>query len=275
MIPHRTGSCPSGDVALFYRHFGGAGKTPLLIVHGLSFFSWDWIGVGAALATDREVVAMDMRGFGDSSWSPSKDYSVPAMAGDLLAVADHLGWKRFAILAHSMGGRFGVWCAAEHPDRIAGLVLGDYTPDNAPAGSQRTAKTVAETPDVFASIEDAMQYYGAPAARRARFEAYLQKVEGGYRVKRDTFFRDQFRRTLATGERPKPDVDLWDAIARIRCPLKVIRGARSDLFGPESMAKYLERNPRAAIVEIDAAHNIASDNPDAVIREARALLDTL
>lgn len=275
MIPHKTGSCRSGDLTLFYRHFGATGKTPLLIVHGLSFFSWDWIGVASALATDREVVAMDMRGFGDSAWSPSKDYSVPAMASDLPAIADHLGWKRFAILAHSMGGRLGVWCAAEHADRVAGLVLGDYTPDNAPAGSQRTAKTMAGTPDVFATIEDAMQYYGAPPARRARFEAYLQAVDGGFRVKRDPFFRDQFRRTLETGERPKLGVDLWDAIARIRCPLKVIRGARSDLFGPESKAKYLERNARAEMVEIDAAHNIAGDNPDAVIRETRTFLDAL
>lgn len=275
MIPHQTGTCPSGDVTLHFRRFGAVGRTPLLIAHGLSFFSYDWIVVGSALAADREAVAMDMRGFGDSTWSPSHDYSVPTMARDMLTLADHLGWKRFAILGHSMGGRSSTWCAAENPARVAGLVLGDYSPENAPAGSLRTAKTVAGTPDTFPAIEDAMKYYGAPEARRARFEAYLQEVEGGYRVKRDTFFRDQFRRSLETGEKPSIGVDIWDAVSRLKCPLKVIRGSRSDLFPAEMVARYRDRNPRATVVEIEAGHNIASDNPDAVIRETRALLDQL
>jgi pimeloyl-ACP methyl ester carboxylesterase len=41
---HRTGTVTSGDVELFYRAFGRPGATPILIVHGLSFFSYDWIG---------------------------------------------------------------------------------------------------------------------------------------------------------------------------------------------------------------------------------------
>ena len=80
---HRNGTCPSGDVTLFYRRFGAPGRTPILIVHGLSYFSYDWIGVASELAGEREVVAMDMRGFGDSTCSPSRDYSVPTMAGEL------------------------------------------------------------------------------------------------------------------------------------------------------------------------------------------------
>ena len=48
----------------------GLAATPVLIVHGLSYFSYDWIGPASALASDREVVAIDMRGFGQSGWSP-------------------------------------------------------------------------------------------------------------------------------------------------------------------------------------------------------------
>lgn len=275
MNPHATGTCASGDVSLHYRRFGAPGRLPLLIAHGLSFFSWDWIEVAQALASDREVVAMDMRGFGDSSWSPAQDYAVPTMARDLVNLADHLDWPRLALFGHSMGGRSCAWCAAEYPGRISGLLLGDYTPDNAPAGSQRTARTLAGTPDAFASIEDAMRYYNAPAARRARFEAYLERVDGGYRVKRDPYFRDQFRRSIETGEKPRIGVDLWDAIARVRCPLTVIRGTRSDLFGPESCARYRDVHPAVALVEIDAGHNIGADNPDAVIRETRKFLGAL
>ena len=277
-----TGLCPSGDVVLHYRHFGAAGELPLVIVHGLSYFSWDWIEVAEALAGDandaggrREIAAMDMRGFGDSSCSPSQDYAVPAMARDIVALADLLGWPRFAILGHSMGGRNSLWCAAEFPTRVAGLVLGDYTPENAPAGSQRVARTVAATPDLFGSIDEAMQYHNAGPDQRPRFEAWLQRVAGGYRVKRDTYFRDQFRRALQSGQRAPLGVDLWGAVTRLKCPLKVIRGSRSDFFGEDSIAKYRARNCNALVVEIDAGHDIAVDNAEAVIRETRAFLESL
>lgn len=281
MSEHQAGNCPSGDVTLHYRRFGERGGTPLLLLHGVSFFSYDWIDVAAALATDREAAAMDMRGFGDSTWSAAKDYSVPANAGDILALADHLGWKKFFLFGHSMGGRHCTWCAAENPARIAGLLLGDFSPENAPAGSQRVAQTVANMPEVLASVEDAMRYFkvdpASPAGqkRRARFEAYLRPVEGGFAVRRDPFFRDQFRKTIETGERPVMGIDLWDALRRLQVPTKVIRGSRSDLFAAETAEKVKAANPRIALVEIDAGHNIALDNPDAVVRETRAFLDQI
>ncbi len=279
MAAHRTGTCPSGDVTLHYRRFGKPGGTPLAMLHGVSFSSFDWIEIATALAADREVVAMDLRGFGDSSWSAAKDYTVPTNAKDILALAGHLGWKKFFLSGHSMSGRHCTWCAAENPERIAGLVLGDYSPENAPAGSQRVAQSVANTPDVFASVDDAMRYFKVDPAssdgrkRRTRFETYLKPVPGGFAVKRDTFFRDQFRKTLETGERPGLGVDLWEALRRLQVPVKVIRGARSDLFAAETVAKVKAANPRIELVEIDAGHNIALDNPDAVIRVTRAFLE--
>ena len=72
---HRTGTVQSGDVSLFYRHFGAGGWVPMLIYHGANYYdSADWIGVADALSSDREVVAWDTRGFGNSGWSASKDY---------------------------------------------------------------------------------------------------------------------------------------------------------------------------------------------------------
>ena len=83
----RNGRVNSGDVSIFYRAFGTRGQTPILLMHGANYFdSYDWIGVAEALATDREVASFDKRGFGESGWSPSKDYSVDANMGDILAV---------------------------------------------------------------------------------------------------------------------------------------------------------------------------------------------
>jgi pimeloyl-ACP methyl ester carboxylesterase len=253
-VPHQTGRVPSGDVSIHYRKLGpeNRGQTPILIVHGLSYFSYDWLEVAQVLAADREVVVMDMRGFGDSGWSPQKDYSVPTMAQDIANLLDHLGWKRALLVGHSMGGRSTTYVAAKHPERVAGLALIDYSPENAPVGSRRVTQTVANTPDRFASIEDAMRYFGQ--SNRARFEAYLN---ADLSLKRDTYFRDQFR----SPERPKLGVDMWQLIGEVRCSLLSMRGTRSDLYAPETKDKMKAANPRLQIVEVEAGHNIAGENP--------------
>ena len=276
---HKTGRFQHDGVEIFYRLFGTPGATPVVIVHGLSYFSYDWIVTAAALASDREIVAMDMRGFGDSGWA--KEYSVKAFAGDIVALLDHLGWKQAILMGHSMGGRNCTYCAAENPDRIAGLLLVDWSPENAPAGAKRVTETVASTPDSFPSIDEAMRYFnvdpGSPQGvqKRPRFEAYLKPVEGGFAIKRDPYFRDQFRRVLETGERPKLGVDLWAALGRIACPILVIRGKRSDMFAAETAPKVEAANARLKLVELDTGHDVVGGDPAGFERTARAFFESL
>jgi esterase len=272
-IVHRTATVRSGDVTLFYRRLGSPGLTPILIVHGLQYFSWDWLEVAHALGTEREVLCVDMRGFGDSQWSAQKDYSVPTMAQDIVNVLDHVGWKRAVLIGHSIGGRSTTYAAAKQPERVAGLVLVDYTPENAPVGSKRTTEKVGRTPDAFPSIDAAMQYLGG--RERARFEAYLSKTSDGFIIKRDPHFRDQFRKVLETGERPKLGVDMWQLIAEVRCPILSLRGARSDLYAVETVQKMKAANPRLQFVEVDAGHHIAGDNPDGFLAALKRWETTL
>ena len=272
---HQTGRCKSGDLEIFYRRLGNRALTPILFVHGLSYFSWDWLPVAAAFSGERECVAADMRGFGDSGRSPARDYSVPSMAQDLANLLDHLQWKRAIVLGHSMGGRSTAYLAAKQPQRVAGLVLVDYSPDNAPAGSKRTAQTVAGTPDVFASIEDAMKYFNAPAGKRERFEAYLKPVPGGYELKRDPHFRNQFRKLLETGERPNPGVDMWQVLGEVACPILSVRGTRSDMYAPETVAKMKAANKGLRVVEVDAGHNIGGENPEGLIAALKPFVAAL
>ncbi|HVB49904.1 MAG TPA: alpha/beta hydrolase [Burkholderiales bacterium] len=265
-VPHQTGRVQSGDVSLHYRRLGTPSQTPMVFVHGLSYFSYDWLEAAQALGAEREVACLDMRGFGDSDWSASKDYGVPAMAQDIVSLLDHLGWRRAVLCGHSMGGRSTTYAAAKMPQRVAGLVLVDYSPDNAPAGSRRVAQSVAGVPDKFASIDEAMRHFlldpDSPRgrARRERFEAYLKPVPGGFALKRDTHFRDQFRKIIETGERPRLGVDMWQVLAELRCPTLMLRGARSDMFAVETVAKAQTANAHIHIVEVDAGHDVAGEN---------------
>jgi pimeloyl-ACP methyl ester carboxylesterase len=278
VLQHQTGKFRSGEVEIFYRLFGSAARTPAVIVHGLSYFSYDWIDLAAVLATDRQIVVMDMRGFGDSGWS--RDYSVPAFAGDIVALLDHLGWEKAILIGHSMGGRNCTWCAAEYPDRVAGLMLLDWSPENAAAGLKRVTEKIGSTPDSFATVDEAMRFFKIDPQslqgerKRARYEAYLRPVPGGFALKRDPHFRDQFRRVLETGERPKLGVDMWAALAKVACPIVELRGSRSDMFAAETVDKVMRANPRLKLVEVNSGHDVAGDDPAGFLREARAFLDT-
>ena len=258
----------SGDLSIHYRRLGKAGSlTPVLVVHGLSYFSYDWLGVGESLGAEREVILMDMRGFGDSDWSPTREYSVPSMAQDIVAVLDHAGWKQAALIGHSMGGRSTTYAAAKHPARVAALALIDYTPENAPAGSKRTAEMVSGVPAHFRSIEEAMGYFRSKD--RARFEAYTRPAEGGgFVLKRDTYFQELFK----SGQRPSQGVDMWALIGEVRCPILSMRGTRSDMYAPHTAAKMKAANPHVRVVEVNAGHNIAVENKDGFLKEMNQFL---
>jgi pimeloyl-ACP methyl ester carboxylesterase/catechol 2,3-dioxygenase-like lactoylglutathione lyase family enzyme len=262
----------SGDVEISYRMFGAPGASPVVMLHGLSGFSYDWIEPASMLASDREVAAMDLRGFGESSCA--KDYSVPAFAADVIALLDHRGWNKAVLLGHSMGARIATYCAARHPDRVVGVVVVDWSPDIAPAGSRRVTEAVGNAPDIFPSIDAAMGYFGAKAsaAQRLRFEAYMRRAAGGFALKRDLYFRDQFRRMLETGERPKLGVDMWAELANVRCPILAVRGRRSDMFASETVPKMTAANEGLAIVELDTSHNVAGDDPLSLVREVERFL---
>ncbi|VCU70582.1 Fluoroacetate dehalogenase [Pigmentiphaga humi] len=279
---HSTGCAPSGEVEIFYRRFGTPGATPLLIAHGLSYISYDWTGIAQELASDREVVAIDLRGFGESGRSPQRNYELRDFAGDIVAVLDHLQWPRAILAGHSMGGRICLCTAHWHPERVAALACLDFAPDVAAAGRRNVALRIGNQPDLFESVDQAMAYHGLPAGlpadapERKRYEAFLKPVAGGYELKRDLHFRDNFRQTLQGKPAPAPaGLDLWAMVRELSMPALFVRGSRSDMFEAPTMDKLRQANPHARVEQIDASHDLAGDNPHDLARVLRAFIAPL
>jgi len=274
-MTHTTGRVRSSDVDIFYRTFGKPGGTPILIVHGLSYFSYDWIEAGTLLADGREVVAIDMRGFGESSWSQARDYKLETLSNDVIAVMDHLGWDKAVLMGHSFGGRVCLATAGWKPTRVAGLILVDFAPDIAAPGRKYTAQRIGGQPDVFASVDEAMTYdHDDPsdAKRRARWEAFLTKSDKGYALKRDLHYRDNFRRALETGQSSPVPAFLWPMLSEMAIPTLVIRGSTSNMFETATLGKVRQMNPRATAIEIEGSHDLAGDNPNGLATAVRELL---
>jgi len=105
----------------------GAGA-PLLLVHGWPGFYYEWhLNVGP-LSERFDVIAPDMRGFAYSDkpdLPPEQGYTDTVMAGDLLALIDHLGFERVSIVAHDFGASWAQRFARTYPDRLEKIVLFD------------------------------------------------------------------------------------------------------------------------------------------------------
>ena len=111
---------------LFHRELGGAGKPPLVVLHGLLGSSRNWLTTGGDLAARYHVFALDLRNHGKSPHDAVMDYD--AMMGDVLAWMDAQGLGKVALMGHSMGGKVAMLLACRHPERVERLVVVDIAP---------------------------------------------------------------------------------------------------------------------------------------------------
>jgi pimeloyl-ACP methyl ester carboxylesterase len=124
---------------------GGAGPgAPVLLVHGAGGDRSAWRHQLAHLRRTRRAVALDLPGFGESPPPAGGDYTVPAMADAIGAVADGLGLGRFVLVAHSYAGAPASAFAGAHPERLAGLVFVDAMGDQKDATAAEREKEAAD-----------------------------------------------------------------------------------------------------------------------------------
>ena len=114
----------AGAVDLVVTEVGEGGR-PLLLVHGFTGAKEDFEPLfGRLAAAGWHAAAPDLRGHGGSGKPAGEgSYDVDGFVADVLSTADDLGWKRFTLLGHSMGGAVAQRLALDHPGRVEGLVL--------------------------------------------------------------------------------------------------------------------------------------------------------
>ena len=144
-------------LALHYLEWGEAAAPPIVCVHGYTGSADAFNALARHLKDRYRILALDVRGHGESAWSPAGAYRYADQASDLAGFVAGLGLDKFVLIGTSMGGIIAMAYAAEHADRLRGLVINDIGPD-AEAGSLRITQMVGSRPDEFATLEEAMAY---------------------------------------------------------------------------------------------------------------------
>src|SRR5690349_18621825 len=95
----------SSGLRIHYLDWGSPEKPPLVMLHGIGRVAHSFDHIAPRFANRYHVIAMDMRGHGDSSWSPEGAYLVEDYVKDLEALVDRLGLRGLTLLGNSTGGR--------------------------------------------------------------------------------------------------------------------------------------------------------------------------
>ncbi|MBT8425655.1 MAG: alpha/beta hydrolase [Silicimonas sp.] len=262
-MPHF--SAPDGT-SLFFRDEGDG--TPVLALSGLTRNATDFDYVAPHL-TGIRLIRMDYRGRGQSGWSGADTYTLQTEAADALALLDHLGIRKTAVLGTSRGGLIAMGLAVGAKDRLTGVALVDIGPEIATPGLDAIRNYIGRNPGVATHDEatamraSLMQgFHNVPENRWAEeVRKHYVETADGLAINYDPALRDA---TLRMAD--APPVDLWpffDALAPL--PTALIRGANSDLLAPETATEMRRRRPDMIFADIpDRGHVPFLDEPEAL-----------
>ena len=110
---------------LHYVDWGNPTRPTLVLVHGNRDHARSWDRVARALRHDWHVVALDLRGHGDSAWVRGGPYAIADNVLDLANLIDALGPGPVVLVGHSLGGSVVAMYAGVYPERVSKLVLVD------------------------------------------------------------------------------------------------------------------------------------------------------
>ncbi len=259
---------PAHDGALLAYRDEGAGL-PLLCLPGLTRTMADFDYMIPHLPAGIRLIRMDYRGRGDSQWTGAATYTVPQEAQDALALLDHLGVAKAAVLGTSRGGLIGMVLAAIAKDRLLGLCLNDIGPVIERDGLAKIKDYVGRNPvskthqTLAASMPRTMAGFANVPDSRWMEEAvkHYRATETGLQITYDPTLRDSF---LAAFEGPPVDMwPLWQATTGL--PVALIRGANSDLLSSETVAQMRSIHPDLSFADVpDRAHIPFLDEPESV-----------
>jgi len=267
----------SDGLSLFARDYPGAdgpAKLPVIAIHGLTRNSADFDVIAPLIARGgRRVLALDVRGRGKSDRATDPmTYQPPVYARDVLALLEAAGIDRAVFLGTSMGGLITMAITAMKTRVVAAAILNDIGPQVSPEGLARIAAysgQPVDTPDWAAAADYARRInaIALPHYTDADWDAFARRTfregtEGSPVLDYDPDIAVPIRAGGAKALAP----NLWPYFRRLarKRPTLLIRGANSDLLGPDIAERMKKAAPAMHYAEVPGVgHAPMLDEPEA------------
>ena len=253
----------ANGLRLHYLDWGNRGAPAVICVHGFRGNGHAFDGPARRLSGRFRVIAVDVRGRGESEWSKEGAYEMADYCADLSGLVAELGLERFRLIGTSMGGRIGMVYAKEHGDRLERLVLNDIGPDNEAGGDRITAEA-GSTPAEFGSLDAVLAY------RRQTFPAAAGLPNEEQRVAALTLYREVGSRWVAKSDPEflrqralhgaKGVPQAWETLSRLECPTLVVWGTASDVLSEGQAARMVSVLKRGELVRVPGVGHAPSLN---------------
>ena len=277
----------SQRLRLNYVDWGNETAPPLLLIHGGRDHcrSWDW--VAEKLRDDWHVIAPDLRGHGDSAWSPEGNYDMHAFVYDLAQLIHQLDLSPVTIVSHSMGGNIAIRYTGLYPENVRKLVAIEGLGPSPKMLAEREAhglpnrfrkwiedkrNAAGRQPKRYPTLESALErmkaensYLTDEQARHLTINGISRNEDGSWSWKFDNYLN-----IWSSFDIPQTELEkLWEAIT---CPTLLLYGANSWASNPETdgRSRHFEN---AKIVEFEnAGHWLHHDQFDRFMDEIKSFL---
>ncbi len=208
---------------------------PVLCVHGFaSSGKVNWIDTGwveTLVGAGYQAITLDNRGHGQSEKPHDPELYYPSqMADDAIALLDHLGIERAAVLGYSMGARIAAFMAFSYPERVAAAIFGGM--------GMNLINGLTDGNDIISGLRaPSLSDLTHPTARQFRIFADHTGSD-----------REALAACMETSRQPMARAD----VRRIDVPVLVAVGEADEMAGaPEALAELLPQGEAVVIPKRD------------------------
>jgi pimeloyl-ACP methyl ester carboxylesterase len=237
-----------GGLRVHYLDWGNPTRPAMVLLHGIARHAHTFDHIAVDFARDYHVIAPDMRGHGDTSWSPEGAYLVEDYVKDLEGLLQQLGIRRVTLLGNSTGGRVVQVFAGLHPEAVERLIVEDVGPERPQNIADAFARRVQQEANGWASEDElvkqlVMQNRRTPESILRTYAHFGVKPRPDGRLvwKRDPNLVKGFVST-----------ELWSYVSKITSPTLYVIGGGSRIVPPEAQQRLKQTLPNCEIVTMPA-----------------------
>ena len=245
----------SDGLRIHYLDWGNPSAPPFVMLHGIDRIARTFDHVAPHFTDRYHVIAMDLRGHGDSGWDPEGRYLVEDHAGDLEGLVRALGLRNITLWGNSTGGRVVQVFAGLHPELVAAVIAEDVGPERPRSIADAYARRVKQEENGWSGPDELLAQMRAnpqplPAAVLEPYVRYgTKRREDGRLVwKRDPNLVKGFVET-----------ELWRYVRAVKAPILYVLGGRSTIVPAATQEELKKALPQVRIVTMPGLGHYPSD----------------